>query len=373
MRRALAAPALAALAGMPAAQAATVSAVSSRVSIEHSAALRVDDIRYYEVKTWDPVESMTLADPVRATTMLPYTSNVDTRLTMTHEAVAAGRIVKGLTFDGVLSGPRLKVETRDSMLFDGNGFHNNSEGVAWRHTRSELAADALMSFDLSILTAGPLPDSVVFFWRIDGSVEFDLFAPSSLSGSDNWLSVAAAPQMTSTLAFAYGQVTPDCAFCIDRREFEFGLRNTSLSGEHPRYSRTSLLPPQVIAAVFDVHGDPTLLNLSFGLGVESVHELWNMEFANQLLEATIHARRAGTGRRRTRDDGRVVSCVRPRTAHPGLQRHPGRAGAGLGGADARRPAGGRHRAAPSTRLNFSAAGPADAAPGAADMRRAAGR
>lgn len=278
---------------------------------------------------WDRVEQPGRTDPAAALSELNYTTTIDTRQTMGHEASASARIVKGaLELGQQPRGPGLKVATTESLNFDGQQMWPG-DGATWATSVSELNASAVLRFDLDIVPSELLPSRIVFHWGLDGSFAQDLLAPQSPTpGVQNPLSIF-ANQLDHRLSFLYGQVAPGCTFCTAVREVNFGIDEPLYLGFTPgtnevrvRYEDSFDLSPALgISVAFDVT-NAVMTDLVFGLGVKSVHDLRNIEFGNILLEAAMTAQFYNSatllGIEALDADGRTMTGVSYLASDPGL-------------------------------------------------------
>jgi hypothetical protein len=313
---------LALAAGWPVAQAAVSSRAYSDVFVQHSAAFQNGGWDP-EIVDWLPAQPGARVDPLAATSELRYTSNVESRLTMTHEARATAAIEKGVTMGRPATGPSLKVETYDRLEFNGTPIHRD-DGAAWRRSVSVLSASAALTMDLDIVAVGQLPYRIVFYWQVDGEVTFDLTAPTPPLGvqEENLLSIY-ADQLRSTVGFGGAQTSPACPYCLDVQRFSYGIADgeSLYKDHHPRYHKTVTMPPQFIPVGIDVT-DATMTDLSFMLSLDSVQDLWNVEYANNVLYGTAHARFNNSatllGVLALDAEGREISGVSYTTSDPDL-------------------------------------------------------
>lgn len=313
---------LALTAGWPVAQAAVTSRAYADVFVQHSAAFQNGGWDP-EIVEWLPAQPGSGQDPLAATSELRYTSNIDSRLTMTHEARATAAIEKGVTMGLPSTGPSLKVETYDRLEFNGTPIHRD-DGAAWRRSVSVLSASAALTMDLDIVAAGQLPYRLVFYWQVDGEVTFDLLAPTPPLGvqEENLLSIY-ADQLRSTVGFGGAQTSPACPYCLDMQRFTFGIADgeSLYSDHHPHYDATVTMPPQFIPVGIDVT-DATMTDLSFLLSLNSVQDLLNIEYGNNVLYGTAHARFNNSatllGVQALDAEGREMSGVSYTTSDPDL-------------------------------------------------------
>jgi hypothetical protein len=305
----------------PGAQALASSRAYTNLTVQHAAVFQNGGWDP-EIIEWLPVQPGPSEGPLAATSVLNYTSNVGSRLTMKHEARATATIEKGVTPGLPATGPSLKVETYDRLEFNGTPIHRD-DGAAWRRSLTGLTASASLTMDLDIVAAAQLPYRLIFHWRVDGNVTFDLLATTPPLGvpEENLLSIH-ADRLSSTVGFGGAQTSASCAYCLPVREFDYGIVNgASLSGDHPRYLRNITMPPQVIPVGIDVT-DATMTNLTFLLSLNSVHDLWNIEYGNVVLDGTAHARFDNSatllGVQALDAEGREMSGVSYTTSDPDL-------------------------------------------------------
>ena len=315
----------------PQAHAAVVGSTLTQIAVQHTGAkVEPGGDGLPVLVEWERFEQPAKTDPVATQSELRYTTTIDDRMTMAHEARATAAITKGrLELGKEPRGPSLKVATEDYLDYDGKQMWPG-DGATWAHSLTELDASALLRFDLSILPTDYLPSRIVFHWRVDGIFEQDLLAPQSLTaGVTNPFSVF-ADQLESQLNFVGGQVEPGCTFCTELVNWDLGIGRDEpqylgwdpvTEAVRTRYESRFDMDPTILSVDFDVD-DASMTDLVFGLGVRSVHDLRNIEFGNILLAATLATRfdQSATllGIEALDADGRTMSGVRYLASDPDL-------------------------------------------------------
>jgi hypothetical protein len=297
----------------------------TQIAVQHTGvevqATPIGDIPF--LVEWGLVEQPGKTDVAASTSELKYTTMIDTRLTMEHEARASASIVKGkLDFGQYPRGPSLKVATEDKITFDGTALYPGM-GATWARSVSELDASAVIRFDLNILSMAALPDRLTFHWQLDGAVEHALFAPAppAGSGTDNFFSVS-TPALKSLVRFVSGQQSPGCVVCVGIADQLFGLDGGSLGSSGQRsYRYDNDYGPRMFAVTVDVT-DAWMTDLVFGLFLTSDHILQNEDFGNNLLTGLMSARFDNSatllGIEALDADGRPMMGVRYQASDPDL-------------------------------------------------------
>jgi len=288
------------------------------LSVQHTALERQGDA--FTRHAWDVVE---LSDPIKSE-LTGYQSFIDGKLTMDHQARAEAWVVSGIDLGDPGQGPRLKVETDDSLQFNGTPIQSLN-GAVWERSESVQRAEAFVTTDLGFVAGSPQPHTLMFYWLLDGQVDYAIRAPQSLvpgGGQTNPLSVN-APTLQSIVRFSAYQ--DDCVACGTFSDsFVFGGTSVEVYAQDPYYTYHAELPPTIVFVPFIVSDAPgfQFTNLTFFLDVEAWHDLTNGDYQNVVLDGRMQSRFGNSasllGVLPLDADGRVVSGVQLTSSDPDL-------------------------------------------------------
>lgn len=273
---------LATLAALAAQVAHAERSLKTSADVSHEAVERTGDD--FARHIWGPVEKTGDGE-----TVLNYSSSIDGKLTMDHQASARAQVLSGLELGAPGQGPQLKAILQDDFQFSGTAI-SREDGAVWARTESGQSAKAAVTTDLSFAAGSPLAHRLLFYWRVDGQVSFNLRAPQVpvFGAPDNPLSVSA--QVLDALAiFSAYQV--DCAACgASDQGFPLGVvGDPEVWRSHPNYDYRAKQSPTVIFVPFIVGNDPdpSFPKLTFALAAYSWYVMDNGDYQNLKLDGSM--------------------------------------------------------------------------------------